>query len=198
MCREIYLVRHGQIDYGSEKCYIGITDFKLNEAGTQQVKELKKYFADINIDKAYTSPLKRCIETADIILEGSNADRIILDGLMEINMGSWEGLTMNYVKSNFSELYEKRGEYIDTFAPPGGESFKQLQERAVKAFKYITENVEGNAVIVSHAGVNRVILCWLLDIPLKYMFKIKQPYGCINKLSYDGISHTWKLIQSVT
>lgn len=198
MDRKIFLIRHGQVYYGNKKRYIGITDLPLSDDGTLQAIRLKEYFSGIKIDRAFTSPLKRCMQTAQILLDGSNKDILVIDGLKEIDMGEWENQTMDYIKGNFYGMYEKRGANIDTFIPPGGESFEQLQKRVMPAFEYITGNTEGNILIISHAGVNRVILSKLLDFPLKDIFKISQPYGCINQLSWDITCHRWQWKQRNT
>ena len=192
MDRKIFLIRHGQIDYGSEKRYIGITDLPLSNTGIGQVIRLKEYFSGIEIEKAFTSPLKRCMQTAEIIFAGCNTNRIVLDELKEINLGEWENQTIDYIKDHFHEMYDKRGSNMDVFIPPGGESFELLQIKAMKAFEYIIKNTSGNTLIVSHAGVNRVILSKLLDFPLKDIFKISQPYGCINQLSLDITGSRWQ------
>lgn len=192
MDRKIFLVRHGQIDYGSEKRYIGTTDLPLSSAGIGQATRLKEHFSGIVLEKAFTSPLKRCVQTAEILLEGCNIGREVIDELKEINMGEWENQTIDYIKEHFHEMYEKRGANIDAFIPPGGESFEQLQKRVMPAFEYIVKNTAGNILIISHAGVNRVILSRLLDFPLQEIFKINQPYGCINQLSWDAICHKWR------
>ncbi|MCE5346475.1 MAG: histidine phosphatase family protein [Bacteroidales bacterium] len=192
MDRKIFLLRHGQIDYGIEKRYIGITDLPLSNAGIGQVTRLKEYFSGIEIEKAYTSPLKRCLQTADILLEGSSISREVIAELKEINMGDWENQTIDYIKDHFREMYEIRGANIDTFVPPGGESFAQLQKRVMPAFEYITANTAGNILVISHAGVNRVILSKLLNFPLQDVFKISQPYGCVNQLSWDIKCRRWQ------
>jgi probable phosphoglycerate mutase len=192
MDRKIFLVRHGQIDYGNKKRYIGITDLPLTNAGIVQATRLKEYFSGIEIEKAFSSPLKRCMQTAEILLEGSSINWEVIDELKEINMGKWENLTIDYIKEHFRDMYEKRGANIDTFIPLGGESFEQLQKRVMPAFEYIVENTAGNILIISHAGVNRVILSKLLDFPLQDIFKISQPYGCINELSWDITCPGWQ------
>ena len=192
MDRKIFLIRHGEIDYGSEKRYIGITDLSLSNTGIGQVTRLREYFSGIEIEKAFTSPLKRCMQTAEIIFAGCNTNRIVLDELKEINLGEWENQTIDYIKDHFHEMYDKRGSNMDVFIPPGGESFELLQIKAMKAFEYIIKNTRGNTLIVSHAGVNRVILSKLLDFPLKDIFKISQPYGCINQLSLDITGSRWQ------
>lgn len=195
MDRVIYLIRHGQIDTGNEKHYIGITDLPLSSKGIEQIRRLRDYFSDIKLEKVFCSPLKRCMQTSEILLEGRKIKGTVLDELGEINMGDWENQPINYIREHFKEHYEKRGENIDIFVPPGGESFEQLQKRVVPAFEYINDFTTGNVIIIGHAGVNRVILSSLLNLPLKDIFKINQPYGCINCLHWDKESTDWQLKQ---
>ena len=114
MVKKIYLVRHGKIDIGGEKRYIGITDIPLDETGKRQAIELRKHFSDIVIDKAYTSPLKRCTETISIVLKGRNIEIEEIDEFKEINMGEWEYRTFAYIKEHFPEEFEKRGVALDS------------------------------------------------------------------------------------
>jgi probable phosphoglycerate mutase len=192
MDRVIYLMRHGHIDTGNVKRYIGITDLPLSSKGVEQIIRLKGYFSDIKLEKAYTSSLKRCVQTSEIMLDGRNIQGIALDELKEINMGDWENQPIMYIKEYFKEQYENRGKNLDTFVPPGGESFEQLQKRVLLAFEYINDATRGNVLIIGHAGVNRVILSGLLNFPLKDLFKIDQPYGCINCLRWDRKSSSWQ------
>ncbi len=192
MNRKIYLIRHGKIDIGNEKCYVGITDIPLSIEGILQAKRLKEFFASIDIEKAYLSPLTRCVQTTNIILENRNVENFLVKELMEINMGEWDGKTFKYIKSVLPEQFKERGENIDSFIPQGGESFNQLRERVNPIFQSIIKNTNGNILIIAHAGVNRVILSSILSMPLKDIFKIKQPYGCINELSLNKEDEKWQ------
>lgn len=191
MNRKIYLVRHGKIDIGKEKCYIGITDLPLNTEGIIQAQKLKEFFKNIDIEKVYVSSLTRCIQTANIILEDRNLESVLLKEFMEINMGQWEGKSFKYIKDSFPEEFKKRGENIDTYIPPEGESFKQLERRVMPTYKAITQNSKGNLLIVAHAGVNRVILSNVLSIPLRNIFQLEQQYSCINEICYDDKYKKW-------
>ncbi|MFZ5969221.1 MAG: alpha-ribazole phosphatase [Bacillota bacterium] len=193
MDRRIYLVRHGKIDCGEEKRYIGTTDLPLSAAGINQAGKLHDYFSDITIEKVYISPLTRCVQTSEIILGSRNIERVTVEELKEINMGDWEGKSFAYIKSRFPQQYENRGKHIDTFIPPGGESFYQLQQRVMPTFEHIIRrSTAGNILIIAHAGVNRVILSKLLGFPLQEILKVCQPYGCVNELFWDQIHQRWQ------
>ncbi|WP_369704985.1 histidine phosphatase family protein [Clostridium moutaii] len=189
--RKIYLVRHGKIDMGNEKCYIGNIDLPLCEEGILQCRKLKKFFSDVHIEKVYLSPLKRCVQTADIILKCKDVEKVLVEEFREIDMGEWDGKTFRYIKKFSPEEFRKRGENLDTFVPEGGESFRQLQERVMPQIMHIIKNSTGNIMVITHAGVNRVILGSILSIPLCDIFKIKQNYACINELYWDSERRIW-------
>ncbi|PKM49283.1 MAG: alpha-ribazole phosphatase [Firmicutes bacterium HGW-Firmicutes-7] len=192
MDRKIYLVRHGKIDCGKEKRYIGITDLPLSQDGIEQAKDLKAFFSNITIEKAFISPLRRCVETAEIILEQVAVDQIQIEAFKEINMGTWENQPIASIKDKHPKLYEARGQNMSAFIPPGGESFIQLQNRVMANVNDILCSTSGNILLVAHAGVNRVIISHFLDISLNDLFQIKQPYGCISELYQRGINKQWQ------
>lgn len=185
MNRKIYLIRHGKIDLDKEKRYIGFTDLNLSKEGIVQAQKLKELFSTINIEKAYVSPLLRCIQTLDVILENRNIERVLMEELKEINLGQWEGKSFSYIEKLYPKEFKARGENIATFVTPGGESFNQLKKRVIPAFEAIKENSTGNVLIVAHAGVNRVIISNLLGISMDDMFKISQNYGCATEISWN-------------
>ena len=182
--KTVYLVRHGHVQMpDNRKYYLGRTDVLLSAEGKRQAEWLQRFFQDKDIQIIYHSPLKRCMETAQILSEG-RISCVSVPELMEIDMGSWEMLPMEQVKTQYPEMYQLRGELIDTFCPPGGESFKQCQERTIDAFQELVNGLDENqsVVVVAHAGVNRCILSWLKNQSLKELLTIPQPYACITKL----------------
>lgn len=185
MKRYIYLLRHGETEYGKEKRYLGHTDCKLSKKGKNQAKYLSSIFAknEIVIDSIFSSDLARCKETISIVFP--EREIVFLERLREINMGTWDGLTFEEIKNKYPEDYEFRGENISAFIPPNGESFSQCQRRAVSFLKYIINFTNGNVVICSHSGFIRALLCSLLDKDLTEMFEIKQSYGCINIITIE-------------
>ncbi len=189
LIRNIYLLRHTDPqNYRSNMqarcCIGGCTDVSLSNHGQIQAQKLKEYFDNKAIDLIYSSPMKRCIETAKII--ANQKKRIVLtEQLREINMGAWEGLTFEEIRDQYQKVYDARGKDILNIAPPGGESFVDCAARVNRAFKSILENSHGNIIIISHAGANRTILSKLSETPLSDLLKIPQEYGCINHLYQD-------------
>ncbi|KAF5091236.1 Adenosylcobalamin/alpha-ribazole phosphatase [anaerobic digester metagenome] len=189
---QIYLVRHGQIESKSEKAYIGQSDLPLSPEGVEQAEKLQEQFKPIPLDCAYSSPLCRCVETLDILLGGRSIPRFTIDALQEINMGDWDGKSFAEIKELYLERFEQRGRELDVFAPPAGESFVSLQQRVLPVFaEMVKENDAKSIVILTHAGVIRVILAKLFGLTIKEVFKWKIPYAGSLKLCYNQKNGKW-------
>lgn len=191
--KTIYLVRHGHVQLPDEqKRYLGQTDVPLSEQGIRQAQWLQQYFASKSVAAVYHSPLQRCKATADILANKKMFCFAVTD-LQEISMGSWEMLPMEQIRANQPEVYRLRGAQIDTFCPPNGESFQQCQKRSVAALqKILTEQEPGTSVVlVAHAGVNRCLISWIQNQPLKELLTITQPYACVTEVTEDNGS--WRL-----
>ena len=81
--------------------------------------------------------------------------------------------------------FAARGRDMDSYRPPGGESFADCLARAWPLWKSIT-NTDAEAIaIVAHAGVNRLLLCRLLGMPVQNMFRLGQDYGCVNVVEVE-------------
>lgn len=188
----LYIVRHGHIDVGEEKRYVGVTNIPLDALGMKQAEALGRFFSPLSIDAMFTSPLTRCTQTAYEIARLHNLAYTPIEDLREIDMGEWEYQTFAFIKSHYPHLYEERGLDMEHFIPPKGESFSMLLKRVKKAFKVIAKTDAKTVVIVAHAGVNRVLLASLLGIDLKDIFSIQQPYGCTYVVTYAKEEDRWK------
>ena len=188
--KNIYLLRHGEIEGAGEKRYIGISDVPLSERGVAQAQALRAFFEGLKIDMCYCSDLKRTVQTAGIIMGGRSDEIIRLSEIREVNMGLWEGRSFNEIKRSFPDEFERRIHEIETFKPNGGESFSQCQKRAVNSFDVIIRGKGKNILVAAHAGVNRLIIAHLLEIPMGNIFSFRQDYACINNIKAGGKSCT--------
>ncbi len=183
----IYLLRHGQPDLPpGGKRYIGKSDFPLSEVGRRQAGQLHQYFSGVNLTGIFCSDLGRSRQTADIIARGHSLEISPVPQMAEIDMGCWEGMTFDDIRRHDPSGFEQRGNDPARFRPPGGESFQDLQDRVLPAFRQIIRNAQSAIAIVGHAGVNRVLLCHLLKIPLQDLFTIRQDYAAMNVIQKAG------------
>ncbi len=124
--KRLWLIRHGETDGNSRKKYIGITDEPLNDTGRRQAAAL----CAIEADEVFTSPLMRCIETAQLAFP--NMQHKICAGLAECNFGIFEGKSADEMASLPAYRH-----WVDTGcleAIPGGESVSGFKERCCAAF----------------------------------------------------------------
>lgn len=180
MRRIVLLVRHGDSRQDHLKRYVGHTDNPLNERGIAQAEALHRELAAIPFSRFYCSDLQRSVETARFIAGDRSCDVVPVAALREIFMGSWDGRSMDEVRTAFPDEYRRRGEDPAHHTAPGGESFADLGKRVIPAFEEIVRNDRGPLLIIGHAGVNRVILSQLLGMPLENLFRLGQDYGCAN------------------
>lgn len=184
----IYLIRHGKLNWkdGKKKC-IGITDIELNQEGIEKAQKNSVFLKDKNIRKIYTSDLIRCKKSAEIMSKYLNVPYFVDQNLREINMGDWENMSFDEIKRLYPVEYEERGNNIAAFDKHGGESFEKCFERAKKALnKLALENKDENIAIVTHSGIIKCLIAYIDKIPLDDILNIKQGYGAVNVISFEG------------
>jgi probable phosphoglycerate mutase len=176
---EIYLIRHGEITQSSPRRFIGQSDLLLTDRGREQMRQVVEYLVGRGLSRLLCSPLSRCVESAGIVGKALGLEPEVAADLREIGLGAWEGLTVEEVRERFPGDYEARGRDLARFRPGGGESFTDVERRAWPAFEAVSKSNFPQA-IVAHGGVNRVLLCRILGMPLENLFRLGQDYACLN------------------
>lgn len=182
--RRIYFIRHCQYTNEDAHRCISRTDFSLNAVGKEQAETLKKWLSAHPVAAIYTSPLKRCAQTAHIMAEGQTVHT--KQNLAEVMVGAWEGLLFSEIKQRWPAEYAARGAHMGTAAPPGGESFAQGAGRLQQALEEILEETAGDILVVTHAGILRGWLCQVSGISPDRVFDFTVPYGSITEVCLEG------------
>ena len=94
----IHFIRHGSIDDTLAGKYIGTTDAPLSDRGRMDLRKLDYEYKYPGTQVVFTSPLKRCTETAKILYPEQNP--LVIDNLSECNFGEWEGKTADELKND--------------------------------------------------------------------------------------------------
>ncbi|MBR2280740.1 MAG: histidine phosphatase family protein [Ruminococcus sp.] len=179
----IHFIRHGDISDTHQGKYIGTTDVPLSEEGINKLKEYDSKYIYPGTQVVFTSPLKRCKQTAQIIYPQQTP--LIIDQLSECCFGEWENKTADELKDNPD--FEKWLAGETDVKPPRGESGAQFTQRVCLIFEQIVEGMmkTGNteAVIITHGGVIMTILSvygiprakpfeWVMDNGFGYSVRI--------------------------
>ncbi len=158
MTTAILLVRHGETDWNRESRFQGHADPPLNERGREQARVLADGLAGESIASVYTSPLRRAFETAQVIAARLGSDLRVLEGLREIDVGSWTGLTRTDIERRFPEAFA-RWLTLDGHGWDDGETYEQLTSRVVSAVREIAAANPGRqVVVVTHGGAIRSLI----------------------------------------
>jgi alpha-ribazole phosphatase len=182
---QIYLLRHGQIEQSEPRRFIGQRDLPLTSVGESQARDMAQTLANIRFSRIFSSPLTRAVQTATIIAAEQTQPVTTIPELAEINLGSWEGLSVEEVRRRFPGQYEKRGKDLAHFRPPDGESFDDLAQRSFPCLTRLVINNPGPLLIVAHAGVNRVLVSRIQNLPLADLLLIPQDYCGLNSIRWE-------------
>jgi len=188
----IILARHGETRWNVEGRYQGQTfDIPLSEAGRAQARALGRRLDRAAITRAVASPLLRAQETATLAL-GDRAGLLTLDArLVEISHGDWEGRLASEILADQPDLSRAWRETPQFVRLPGGESLADVAERAWPAFQEACAGLgpEEIVLMVTHDGVNRVLLARILGLPSSRVWTFRQAATCINLLEGKDLEH---------
>lgn len=159
---EVHLIRHTQPDVAKGVCY-GQTDLGVSGSFVKELEEVKKKLPT-SFDALYSSPLRRC----RVLSESINENPIFDDRLLEVDFGDWEMKKWDDIPDQ--EIVPWMNDFVNT-APPNGESLLEMSQR-VKAFWINLIQLKGDhIVVITHAGVIRIIKALDQNIPLEKCFE---------------------------
>lgn len=185
----LYLIRHGQVVNHHEFRYNGHFDIDITETGIAQMENIASILEKEPITAVYSSDLQRAVKGANLVGNRLKLKPIKMNAFRELHLGRWEGLTREEGAARFPDEADFRFRDLAHTKVKGGENLHDLKERVIPALNDIINKHKGEQIILfAHGGVNRVILCETLMLPMENFFKIEQDYGCLNVIDYfeDG------------
>lgn len=180
----IWLIRHGEpAEQARQRCY-GSLDVGLSDAGRAQMARVAEHLRAEPLAAVYTSSRSRAVESARILAAAASCPLEIVPALCEIDFGDFEGLTYDEIAVRYPALYRQWMETPTEVHFPGGESFHQMRVRVLSAFDAILRRRDGQTIaVVSHGGVNRILLGWALEMPDHCLFRLAQKHAALNLLA---------------
>ena len=183
------LVRHGVTSHTAEKRFSGGlagSNPGLTDEGREQVRATGEWLRPISddVDLVVSSPVRRTLESAEIIGELLGRAVEVEDGLAEMEFGSWDGLT-------FAEVAERHGDQMDAWlgsldhAPGGGESFRSVEKRVLAARDRLVGEHRGKTiVVVSHVTPIKTLVAHALDAPLLSVYRMELAPASVTVLTF--------------
>ncbi|MDU2065830.1 MAG: alpha-ribazole phosphatase [Sporomusaceae bacterium] len=195
---KIFYVRHGQTAWNLAMRYQGHTDIPLDEVGLQQAEAVATFLEKEKIDCIYASDLTRALETGRMIGRRQGLEVIPEPDFREIHFGEWEGLKYDQIQDKWATTLDQLYTQPDDIQIPGGESFRTVQERAMRAVSRILQKHQNQTILIaSHGGTIRTILCAALHMPLNDLWSIRQDNTALNAVEYYDSRTIVALVNSV-
>lgn len=182
---ELLIIRHAKSIANDTGMFGGITDYDLSQEGIKQSDALALKLKDIDVDKIYSSPLKRAINTIKPTATMKNLEINVVDDLREINVGSWENISRDILR----KMYPEENRYIDETefytGMIGQEETLDVSNRMYNAIlKIAKDNIGKKVIITSHIVAIRAFLCKIMNIPFE---ETKEKIGNLENTSITKI-----------
>jgi len=169
----LLLIRHGENDYSKKGRLAGwLPGIHLNEKGKAQAAELGKALADTPLRAIYSSPLERAMETAEPIAQSHGLKIIQEPGLIESNVGKWQGQSIRRLAiTKYWRIVQRAPSRA---GHPDGETFLQTQTRVVSALDEICKKYKPQDIIacVFHSDPIKLAVAHYLGLPLDHFQRL--------------------------
>ena len=196
MSTRFILVRHGQTEWnrGAER-FRGRADVPLDELGLVQANRVAARLANEKIVAVYASPMQRTIRTAQPLADLLHLKLQPHAGLLDIDVGALEGMTVADARKAFPDLMEKWLVAPGHVKFPKGEAFKTLRTRVVGLLDELAPKHAGETIaLVTHRVVCSAILCVVLGLEADAMWRIHQDNACVNIFENNERGYVVKLV----
>jgi probable phosphoglycerate mutase len=181
------LVRHGATEHSADGRFSGRNDLPLDASGREQAARLAaRDFG--TVVAVVSSPLRRCIQTAEVLATRLGQPVEIVDDLAETDFGVWEGLTFAEAR-DADPTVMRDWQRSPAVAPPDGESFVEVGERVERARAALAARYpDSTVVVVTHVTPIKLLVCSALEAPPIAMFRLHLDTASVSIVDYfaDG------------
>lgn len=190
MKTNLFLLRHGATRLNLEVPYRlqgSEHDEPLDAIGQAQSVGARDLLRSIPLTAFYSSPLRRAMQTAEIIASPHALSVVPLVGLQEGSVGTWGNRTWEDIKAKESEAYHRFMQSPAVHGYAGGENFSQVLERVRPVFHELLRKHKGQSIaVMGHQIVNRVMVADLLGLDLNLARKLKFANAGISLISVEN------------
>ncbi len=181
----LVLVRHGLSSFNAKGLIQGRTDDSvLTDIGYEEAVKAGNALSKIKFDRIYSSPLVRASETANTIKKSFNKEhKVFYDkNLLEVDLSSWSGLSINEVKNKYPEMYSvwKNDPEKLTLKRSDNRNYQPIQELFDQANIFLKDIMKNyldeddvNILVVGHNAILRCLILSLIGKPNKGFRKIR-------------------------
>jgi probable phosphoglycerate mutase len=170
----VFLVRHGEAEGNLYRRIHGHYNSTITNNGLQQLEALKKRFAPIHLDAAYSSDLYRARKTAEAVCNPKHLTVQLDPRLREVSMGEWEDRPWADVARTDQEQAHNFSKRHLEWCVTGSEGYQKAADRFAQAvFEHAAAHDGQTIAIFAHGSVIRTFLCRANGLPLTEMNQIR-------------------------
>ena len=183
----ILLIRHATADYKPGRLYGWTPGVHLSARGRDEAKRLAERLEVVRLKAVYSSPLERCLETAETVTAGRRLEVQVVEKLAEVRYGSWQGRTFRSLMKTPLWRTVQLTPSQARFPGPEGESIMELQRRGVDAIEELrTRHRTGVVAAFSHADTIKAILAHYLGMHLDLFQRIHVETASVSAIGFYG------------
>ncbi len=191
---KLYLVRHGETDWNKAGRMQGRIEVDLNLFGFKQAHLCAKRLKAIPFEMAYTSPQRRALQTAELIVKHHDVYLDAHPALQEIHLGKWEGLTWSEVRRQHRGLIDDMTKDRQTAKIHGGEAYEDVLKRAMSFLESVSKLPFEHVLVVSHGGLIKMVLSYVLGLPIEKRGNFHLSNTGISVIEKDKTTGRWRAL----
>ena len=187
----LILVRHGVTVHTETRKFsggLGGHNPGLTDEGRDQARATADWLAPLadEIDVVVSSPVRRTLETAEILAARLGTTFVTEDGLAEMEFGTWEGMTFAEVRESYPDDLQTWLGSVDT-GPGGGESLREVEKRVLTSLEQVLSEHAGHTVLaVTHVTPIQVLVTHAMGAPLESVHRMELAPASVTVLSFYG------------
>ena len=189
---DLLIVRHGQSEANAEGRMQGRFDSPLSATGREQARAIGRWLRDRRLgwDVAYTSPLARARETAELVAATYGGAPPVSEPLLcEIAAGALEGRLWTEILAEYPSYAARGATELGDFSEFGGESYDEVQAR-VNAFVDFVRGRVGDGrrrfLVVGHGGFNFHLVKRLICVPVPRVCILRMENGAVTLIHVES------------
>ncbi|MCU0236526.1 MAG: histidine phosphatase family protein [Acidobacteria bacterium] len=183
--KTIYLIRHGETQANREGVFRGRGEVPLSPQGLKQAEELRAHFADLKVQRVFSSPLRRAAATAAACFPGRAIE--LQELVNNLDLGGWSGRKKKEIAAEEPELWRRWLEEPERMSFPGGESLAAVKARARAFNRLLAAAGEERIAVVSHRSVIKCLLAEALGLGSRWFWKFHLDNASVTMLLHDPL-----------
>jgi len=183
--KTIYLVRHGETQANRDGIFRGRGEVPLSPDGLRQAQELRTYFSNREVQRVYSSPLRRAAQTAAACFPGRTVEPQEL--VNNLDLGRWAGRSKKEIAAAEPELWRRWLAEPERMSFPGGESLAAVKARARAFHRLLISAGEDRLAVISHRSVLKCLLAEALGLGSRWFWKFHLDNASVSVLLHDPL-----------